>query len=400
MKSIAGWCRHVREALDAGARSPFYLFASAPYRAATDRLEGLDYGRPTRFWLSAKTQPLPPLWRWWRRRGGIEVVSEFEFRGALRAGFDPDQILVNGPAKHRWLPGVSRKGLRVHFDSLGELEALLPIARKDRWRVGLRLRTPVEVDAEDPGWAYPFGLEPTELPAALARLVGQGLEAESVHVHLKTNLPDVPTIRRGFEAIVQVCRDTEWRPRCIDVGGGLAPAGPRGLDGTRFGTGLGIESYTTEVRGLVDRMPWVEELWLEHGRHPAADSGVLVVGVLDVKERLGRRLLICDGGRTLHAMVSVWEEHDLEVLEARRGRTVPTAVHGPTCMAFDCLGRRDLPASVRPGDHLVWFDAGAYHLSWETRFSHGLAEVWWDEGSGPRCVRSAERSDRAAALWR
>lgn len=99
-------------------------------------------------------------------------------------------------------------------------------------------------------------------------------------------------------------------------------------------------------------------------------------------------------------MVSVWEGHDLEVLEARRGRTVPTAVHGPTCMAFDCLGRRNLPASVRPGDHLVWFDAGAYHLSWETRFSHGLAEVWWDEGRGPRCVRSVERFDRAAALWR
>lgn len=400
MRSIAGWRRHVRKALDAGARSPFYLFASAPYGAAIDRLKGLDYGKPARFWLSAKTQPLPALWRWWRPRGGIEVVSEFEFRGALQAGFGPDQILVNGPAKHRWLPGVSRKGLRVHFDSLGELEALLPIARKDRWRVGLRLRTPVEVDAEDPGWAYPFGLEPTEFPAALARLVGQGLEAESVHIHLKTNLPDVATIRRGFEAIVQVCRDTGWRPRCIDVGGGLAPAGPRGLDGTRFGAGLGVESYTAEVRGLVARMPWVEEVWLEHGRHPAADSGVLVVGVLDVKERLGRRLLICDGGRTLQAMVSVWEEHDLEVLEARRGRTVPTAVHGPTCMAFDCLGRRDLPASVRPGDHLVWFDAGAYHLSWETRFSHGLAEVWWDEGSGPRCVRSAERFDRAAALWR
>ncbi|MBM3900613.1 MAG: hypothetical protein FJ379_00755 [Verrucomicrobia bacterium] len=400
VRSIAGWRRHVRKALDAGARSPFYLFASAPYGAAIDRLKGLDYGKPARFWLSAKTQPLPALWRWWRPRGGIEVVSEFEFRGALQAGFGPDQILVNGPAKHRWLPGVSRKGLRVHFDSLGELEALLPIARKDRWRVGLRLRTPVEVDAEDPGWAYPFGLEPTEFPAALARLVGQGLEAESVHIHLKTNLPDVATIRRGFEAIVQVCRDTGWRPRCIDVGGGLAPAGPRGLDGTRFGAGLGVESYTAEVRGLVARMPWVEEVWLEHGRHPAADSGVLVVGVLDVKERLGRRLLICDGGRTLQAMVSVWEEHDLEVLEARRGRTVPTAVHGPTCMAFDCLGRRDLPASVRPGDHLVWFDAGAYHLSWETRFSHGLAEVWWDEGSGPRCVRSAERFDRAAALWR
>lgn len=400
MTSIARWRRRVRDGLEAGARSPFYLFASAPYAAAMDRLMRLDYGRPARFWLSAKTQPLPALWRWWRPHGGIEVVSELEFRGAIRAGYGTHQILVNGPAKHRWLPTVSRQGLRVHFDSIGELEALLPIARTHRWRVGLRLRTPVEADAEDPGWTHPFGLEPEEVPLALARLAGQGLSAESIHVHLKTNLPDVATFRRGLDAIVQVCGDTGWQPRFVDVGGGLAPPGPRGVDGTRFGEGLGAERHAREVRRLVSRMSWIEEVWCEHGRHPAADSGVLVVGVLDVKERLGRRLLICDGGRTLNAMVSVWEEHDLEVLEPRRGRTMPTAVHGPTCMAFDCLGRRALPVSIRPGDHLVWFDAGAYHLSWETRFSHGLAEVWWDEGDGPRCVRSAEPFGRVAGLWR
>ena len=400
MSGFSKWRRLVQRALEAGAQSPFYLFAAAPYEAAIERLARLDHGTPARFWLSAKTQPLPALWRWWRPRGGIEVVSEFEFRGALRAGYGPDEILVNGPAKHRWLPGVSRRGLRVHFDSLLELEALLPIARRHQWRVGLRLRTPVEVDAQDSGWAFPFGLEPGEIPVALARLAGQGLDAGSLHVHLKTNLPDVATFRRGLDAVVQVCQDTGWRPRYVDVGGGLAPAGPRGLDGARFDDGLGVERYAAEVRRLVSRMSWVEEVWLEHGRHPAAGSGILVVRVLDVKERLGRRLLICDGGRTLHAMVSVWEEHDLAVLESRRGRTVPTAVQGPTCMAFDCLGRRELPVSIRPGDHLLWFDAGAYHLSWETRFSHGLAEVWWEEGGGPRCVRSAETFDQAAGWWR
>lgn len=398
---IAAWRRRVRQALAAGARSPFYLFASGPYAAAVDRLGKLDHGRPARLWLSAKTQPLPALWRWWRPRGGIEVVSNFEFLAALRAGYGPGEILINGPAKHRWLPRVSRRGLRVHFDSLGELEALLPLARKHQWRAGLRLRTPVEADAEDPRWAFPFGFEPAEIPTALARLAGQGLDAESLHVHLKTNLPDRATFRRGVEAIVGVCRDTGWKPRYVDLGGGLAPAGPRGLEGGRLDGGLTPERHAAEVRRLVFRMPWVEEVWFEHGRHPAAGSGVLVVGVLDVKERLGRRLLICDGGRTLHAMVSVWEDHDLELLESRRGRNVPTAVHGPTCMAFDCLGRRRLPMSIRPGDHLLWFDAGAYHLSWETRFSHGLAEVWWDEeAGGPRCVRSAECFERAAGLWR
>jgi hypothetical protein len=59
-------------------------------------------------------------------------------------------------------------------------------------------------------------------------------------------------------------------------------------------------------------------------------------------------------------------------------------------MAFDQLTRRALPTSIQPGDHLIWLDAGAYHLSWETRFSHGLAEVLWHEGKTVKTVRPAE----------
>ncbi len=133
-----------------------------------------------------------------------------------------------------------------------------------------------------------------------------------------------------------------------------------------------------------------QELWLENGRWLSARSGVLVVKILDVKERRGMRQLICDGGRTMNALVSVWEQHELLPLARRRGPNMLTAVHGPTCMAFDQLARKPLPASLRPGDHLLWFDAGAYHLPWETRFSHGLAEVWWHEGEKLVRVRPAE----------
>src|SRR5207244_4719330 len=57
-----------------------------------------------RHWLSCKTQPVAPLLRCWREQNrDIEVVSEFELRAALAEGFAPENILVNGPAKHHWL---------------------------------------------------------------------------------------------------------------------------------------------------------------------------------------------------------------------------------------------------------------------------------------------------------
>jgi hypothetical protein len=59
-------------------------------------------------------------------------------------------------------------------------------------------------------------------------------------------------------------------------------------------------------------------------------------------------------------------------------------------MAFDQLVRRQLPRSIRIGDRLIWFEAGAYHLPWETRFSHGLAEIWWREGDRMERVRASD----------
>jgi hypothetical protein len=80
----------------------------------------------------------------------------------------------------------------------------------------------------------------------------------------------------------------------------------------------------------------------------------------------------------------------LLTVPTRRGPTCLTAVYGPTGMAFDPLACQRLPRAIRPGEGLVWLDAGAYHLPWETRFSHGLTAVVWQENHAFRVARGAE----------
>ena len=58
---------------------------------------------------------------------------------------------------------------------------------------------------------------------------------------------------------------------------------------------------------------------------------------------------------------------------------------------------RAVLSSDRVGDGLVWFNAGAYHLSWETRFQ-GLAKViWCDERMGSLSL--ARPGEDYAAWW-
>ncbi|HXG46559.1 MAG TPA: hypothetical protein VNO52_02965, partial [Methylomirabilota bacterium] len=388
------WRRLVAPLLDR-VPTPFYLFSLVPIRAALAELEAAFGARPVRHWLSCKTQPLRPLLRWWCAAGrGIEVVSEFELKAALAEGFPPERILVNGPAKHVWLSRYPLRGLRVNFDSAAEVRALLPLARRCQWCVGLRILTGIERDPEYPNAPTQFGLDADEALAVIRRLQRPGLRLEAVHFHLRTNVPSSHFYERALHEVAGLCRAAHFAPRFVDCGGGFPPPHVR----TRGDRRLDAEFDLADMARVADRaarlFPGMEELWLENGRWLTARSGALVVRVLDAKERRGQRHLICDGGKTLNALVATWEKHDLLVLPRRRGPEVMTTVSGPTCMAFDQLARQPLPRALRPGDHVVWLDAGAYHLPWETRFSHGRAAICWHDGGETALVRAREGFDR------
>ncbi len=399
---LAFWRRLVREALAGTTPTPFYLFSVEPIREALQELAGLEQASfPVRHWLSCKTQPVAPLLRWWRRQARpIEVVSEFEYLAARREGFATDDILINGPAKHRWLPRHAAPGLRVNFDSPGELKALLLLAKQLGWRAGLRLRTSREHDPENPEFPTQFGFDPGGALTALKKLKRAGVAAETLQFHLRTNVASAAIYERAIREAHDFCAAANWWPSFLDCGGGLPPRHTFSHDGKEFAADFHLEELASVFRRWLPRFAGLREVWLENGRFLGARSGVLVATVLDVKERNGLRQLICDGGRTMNALVSNWEEHALFSAPRRTGLKVPTAVHGPTCMAFDQLTRRALPRSLRPGDRLVWMEAGAYHVPWETRFSHGHAAVLWHEENELSLVRKPEGFPAWWGQWR
>jgi len=381
--------------------TPFYCFSIVPIQQAIAELDRHFGHLPVRHWLSFKTQPLRPLVQWWRQQGRlVEVVSEFEFLAARAEGFAPERILINGPAKHHWLPRHGLRKLNVNFDSLNEVQALAPLAKKLDWTCGVRFLTREEFDPEKPEFATQFGLTPDEAIQAIRKLRRAGVRLETAHFHLRTNVASAAIYERALREIAETCRTADFSPHHIDCGGGF-PA-PRVK--TRSGQPVDKDFDLTATARVYERafrlFPEAREVWLENGRWVSARSGVLVVKILNIKERSKVRSLICDGGRTTNALISNWEAHDLFALPERRGPAVLTAVHGPTCMAFDQLARCPLPRSLRVGDHLIWMDAGAYHLPWETRFSHGLAAVLWHDGRTLRTVRTREEFPEWWGQWK
>jgi len=381
--------------------TPFYLSAWGPVEAALNDLRMLNGALPVQHWLSFKTHPVAPLVRSWRKSGlGVEVVSHYEFLAALKEGFEPNEIIINGVAKNRWLPGVDVEGLRVHFDSLNEACDLASQARMQSWRTGIRCHVAEEYDPDEPAFVGQFGMMKDEVETALDVLARKNVAVETIHFHLRSNVRSPDSYENAIEEASEICRTARFNPINLDCGGGFPVPGER-YESTDAPTGVFDLHQMKEVLDKVSSaFPSVRNVWFENGRFISARSAVLVVRVIDIKSRGDSRYLICDGGRTNNALVSDWEKHDILILPNRDSPPILTTIAGPTCMAFDRLARAYLPQDIQIGDHIIWMNAGAYHIPWETHFSHGLARVIWCNADGELFLaRDAESFDAWWGQW-
>ena len=374
------WLQRVSRAVE-GAGTPCYVSAWAPVQEALLRLDSIAAPVPVRSWLSFKTHPLKHLAERWLRTGrGVEVVSERELVAVRDLGARVDQTLINGVGKHSWLPRRSQRRLRVHFDSPREVDALLPLATEDEWRIGVRLQAPDECDVREPAFRGQFGLSYREAVDALRTIDRAGANLQSVHFHLGQRHHEPGAYVRAVDRAADACDEAGVAPVVVDCGGALPPS---------------LADLLEAMSRAHVRFPALREIWIENGRFITEAAAALAVRVIDIKEREECRYLICDGGRTNHALAADRRPHPLLILPPRGGVERLTTVCGPTCMTDDRLGRWALPESIAVGDIIVWLEAGAYHLPWETRFSHGLCPVlWFDDNEQPTIARPREPVER------
>jgi diaminopimelate decarboxylase len=388
-REFRDWRRRACEAV-ALVGTPCYVAAWRPVAEALSRIEEVAGKVPLRSWLSFKTHPLPALAEEWLRAGrGIEVVSESELLTVMQLGCTVDRLLVNGVAKHTWLPRYPIRGLRVHFDSLREIEALLAIAVACSWRVGIRCHVPDECDRREPHFGGQFGMSHAEAVEGLRRLREAGADVQSVHFHIGQRRESPHTYTRALACIADVCQAASFTPRIVDLGGGLPADDDPGWKEA-------VQDLAAAVRQASMFFPGLAEIWLENGRAVTHHSALLAVRILDIKERHECRYAICDGGLTNHALAADDHPHAVQALVERVGTRRLTTVCGPTCMTDDRLGRLVLPNDTAVGDVLLWLDAGAYHLPWETRFSHGLCAIAW---FGPDEQAQFARDREPPARW-
>ncbi|WP_374196264.1 diaminopimelate decarboxylase [Streptomyces sp. ISL-10] len=330
--------------------------------------------------FAAKANCLVPVLAELRSNGlGCEVATAGELTAALAAGFAPDRIVFDSPAKSRaelrWALGL---GVAVNADNFQELSRIDEIlaARPPRSRIGVRINSQVGGGAiaamstatETSKFGVPLADEGNR--QRLLRAYRDHPWLTWVHTHVGSQGCPLDLIARGIGQAVQFAEEVNealGRRQVvgIDIGGGL----PVNFAGDEITPG-----FDTYVDRLREHAPALftgrYEIVTEFGRSIMAKNGFTAAYVEYTKNAGGRPIAITHAGVQVATRTvfnpDAWplriEAHD-PLGRAKRGRPVRQDIAGPACFAGDLLARdRPLPL-LDPGDIVVLPDTGAYYFS-------------------------------------
>ena len=326
---------------------------------------------------------------------GADIVSGFELRAALRAGFSPDRIVFSGVGKtdDEIAAGLDAGIGEFNAESEEEIARLSTLAAARGRRAALTLRVNPDIDARSHPYISTglrdnkFGVDIAGAPGILARARAlPGIDVAGVQCHIGSQIRSLEPPRQAVAALVELTRRLlgEGYPlRTIDIGGGL------GIN-YEEGTGPEVAEFAAEVVPLLRGLGLT--VLLEPGRSLVARAGVLLTRVLYVKENHGKRFVIVDAGMNDLLRPALYKAHHrIEPVQARGRESRLVDVVGPVCETADAFARDRELESVEPGELLAIRDTGAYGFVMASTYNMRPrpAEVMIEDGRA-RLIRRRE----------
>lgn len=313
------------------------------------------------------------------QRMGCEVASPGELEQALRAGFEPEKIVYDEPAKTMpMLEKVLVLGVGLNIDNFQEFERVKSLLCKNSSRssIGFRVNPQVgagKISAMSTATAtskFGFPLEDDGNRAAIIEAYREHPWLTSLHTHVGSQGCSLELMCAGIRKVVDLAEAInsaagQQQVAVIDIGGGLP---------VNFESDEVRPTFVEYATVLRDAVP---ELFsgrytakTEFGRSIFAKNGFIVSRIEYTKNSGGRQIAVSHAGAQIATRTVFMPDHwkiRLSVFDpagrAKTGRKELQDIAGPLCFAGDMVGTGRLLPLIEPGDYVVLHDTGAYYFS-------------------------------------
>jgi diaminopimelate decarboxylase len=307
---------------------------------------------------------------------GVDVVSGWELKKALLAGFPPSAVIFSGVGKTREEVdfAIASKIGSIHIESGEEFELVDARANAAGREVNIAIRV-------NPGIAththahtatgmpiHKFGVPVEDLPTLYARIrQSTKVRARGLAAHLGSQISDVATFERLAGQLANLAdqfSSPDSRLDYLDIGGGLAVAyRPEDVP-------IPIESFVRYIASLVVRRGY--RILVEPGRSIVAQAGIMLTRVIYRKKTSHRVFVVVDAAMNDLIRPALYNAyHEIVPVDFRdpSGARELVDVLGPVCESGDFFAKdRSMPVTPA-GSLLAIRGTGAYGRTMSSNYN-------------------------------
>lgn len=307
---------------------------------------------------------------------GCDTASLGEMESAFKADFEPEKIMLTGPAKteDELTYAISNNILSINVESLQEIYKINELAEMFGKVQDILIRINPGFEAGETNriiggsGVSKFGIDAEQIDDVIKETMQMtNVSICGIHIFnssqvllwqkIFSNTKDV------FDTAISLSEKYGFELKRIDLGGGFGipySAGEEELDvgmlGENLSSLLNEEFYSEKLKDTL--------LIFEPGRYLSGQCGIYLTKVLYTKTSRGKDIVMIDGG--IHHLLRpalIGQPHPIVNLTAMLENRVVKSnymVAGPLCTSLDEFGTNIEMLETKPGDILGVLNAGAY----------------------------------------
>lgn len=352
-------------------QTPFYLYDEKIIKKKIHFLNSLKFNFNSKFHFAVKANPnLAILNLIQKNNFGAEVVSAGELFKSLKAGFEPLNIIFDGPGKTEFdlKYAITQQIRSINVENIEEIAFIndYSLHKGIVTNIGIRINPDIDAYTLDKittgksGGKFGISVDQIDLDY-ISNL--KGVRLTTLSEHIGSQITDHNQLISSYQKLINFADEVNSSLKTI-----------KSLD---FGGGFGVMDHSNKEMNFSD---WEKELntllesksydvLFEPGRYVVADSCELISKVLYVKKSGNKKIIITDCSFSEYLRPALYEIiPPIEILN-KSNNTETYDIAGGICESTDYLAKDVKLPEVHQGDYIKILNVGAYGSSMSSNYN-------------------------------
>jgi len=352
-------------------QTPFYLYNEEIILKKINFLKNLKLNINHKFHFAVKANPNLAILNILRKNNlGAEVVSSGELFKSLKAGFEPKDIIFDGPGKTEFdlKYAITQRIQSINIENLDEISIIndYSISKGLRTSIGIRINPDIDGDTLEKittgKSGGKFGISVDQVNFDDIKKL-PGIQLNCLSVHIGSQIIDHTKLIEAYRNLVSLADELNskgFEINSLDFGGGFAV-----LD--HANDQLDFKKWKVELENLLSDRNY--KIIFEPGRFIIADSAELITKVLYIKKSGNKLIAIVDSSFSEYIRPALYDITPLIQTSDLKKREMKYDIAGGICESTDFFIKDVNLPELKKGDIIRFLNVGAYGSSMASTYN-------------------------------